>query len=273
MAEPLYRQIAEDLRSKIESSELAPGTRLPTEIELMEQYNASRNTVRDAIKLLTTRGLVEPRPGQGTFVVQKISPFVSTLTSDARSGDESVYLAEVTEGGRTPDLSEPRLEIQRANPVIADALRLDVGAQVVSRHQQRFIDGVPWSLQTSFYPMTFVTRGATRLLEASSIEGGAVRYLAETLGVVQVAYRDSIAVRAPDENEIGFFRLPSDGRVQVFEIFRTGFAEDGSRIRLTVTVYPADRNRFLVNVGDVRKPLAPGANNAALKGAGAHPSG
>ena len=93
--------------------------------------------------------------------------------------------------------------------------------------------------------------------------------------MTQVGYRDSRAVRPPDENEITFFRLPADGRVQVFEIFRTGFAEDGSRIRLTVTVYPADRNRFLVNVGEV-----PGAdeavphptNNAALKGAGAHPS-
>jgi GntR family transcriptional regulator len=37
----------------------------------------------------------------------------------------------------------------------------------------------------------------------------------------------------------------------VFVIFRTGFREDGQRFRLTVTVYPADRNRFVVNVGDV----------------------
>jgi GntR family transcriptional regulator len=209
--------------------------------------------------------------------VEKINPFVSTLTSDARSGDESVYIAEVTEGGRIAELSDPRLEIQRASPVIADALRLNPGDQVVSRHQQRFIDGIPWSMQTSFYPMTFVQQGATRLLEASSIEGGAVKYLADTLGVAQVAYRDSIAVRAPDENESSFFRIPSDGRVQVFEIFRTGFAADGSRIRLTITVYPADRNRFLVNVGKVprsgKSASQPETSNAALKGAGAHPSG
>ena len=74
MADPMYRQIAEDLRRQIEAGELAPGAQLRTELELREKYNASRNTVRDAIKWLITRGLVETRPGQGTFVVQKIDP-------------------------------------------------------------------------------------------------------------------------------------------------------------------------------------------------------
>lgn len=50
MAEPMYRQIAEDLQRRIESGELPPGAQLPTEFELREQYDASRNTIRDAIK-------------------------------------------------------------------------------------------------------------------------------------------------------------------------------------------------------------------------------
>ena len=82
MANPMYRQIAEDLRAQIESGQLEPGQQLRTEIELREHYNASRNTVRDAIKWLTSLGLVETKPGQGTFVVQKIDPFVTTLTGD-----------------------------------------------------------------------------------------------------------------------------------------------------------------------------------------------
>jgi GntR family transcriptional regulator len=77
MANAVYRQIAEDLRERIESGQLKPGQQLRTEIELREHHNASRNTVRDAIKWLTNLGLVETRPGQGTFVVQKIAPFVT----------------------------------------------------------------------------------------------------------------------------------------------------------------------------------------------------
>ena len=50
MAEPMYRQIAEDLQHRIEVGELKRGSQIPTEIDLREHYEASRNTVRDAIK-------------------------------------------------------------------------------------------------------------------------------------------------------------------------------------------------------------------------------
>lgn len=254
MREPKYREIADDLRSKVESGDLRPGSRLPTEIELMDQYDASRNTVRDAIKLLITRGLVETRPGQGTFVIEKINPFVTTLTGDPTQGnnDERIYLAEVRAKGRVATSSEPVVEIHLASPVFADALRVAERTQLISRHQRRYIDGTPWSLQTSFYPMSLVTElGASQLIQAIDIPNGAVAYLAEEFGLKQVGYRDSVAVRTPEENEAAFFRLPTDGRIPVFEIFRVGFDQNGNRFRLTVTVYPADRNRFLIHVGEV----------------------
>jgi len=264
MPEPMYRQIAEDLRGKIEVGDIAQGAQLPTEIELMEQYDASRNTVRDAIKLLTARDLVETRPGQGTFVVERINPFVTTLTEDPVTsrggGEQNVYIAEVQAGGRTANVSVPRVEVQQAGATLADALRINEGDQVVSRHQQRFIDGTAFSLQTSFYPMSLVQRGAARLIEATDLEEGTVAYLANTLGIKQAGYRDSIEVRPPDETEASFFRLPADGRVPVFEVYRVVFDEEGNRIRLTITIYPVDRNRLVVNVGDV-PPRLPAANN------------
>lgn len=250
MAEPMYRQIADDLRRKIETGELKQGSQLPTEIDLREQYDASRNTVRDAIKWLTTRGLVETRPGQGTFVTERITPFVTTLTGPPEGGDEDVYLAEVKAYSRTPDTSEPRVEMQRAMGSVANALHIEEGTHVVSRHQQRYIDGTPWSLQTSFYLMTLVEQGATKLIQATSIEGGAVAYLAAEFGIKQVGYRDSIAVRVPNEAETAFFKIPADGRISVFEIYRVGFDGMGKRFRLTVTVYPTDRNRLVANVGE-----------------------
>jgi len=263
MPEPMYRQIADDLRGKIEVGEIAQGAQLPTEIELMEQYDASRNTVRDAIKLLTARDLVETRPGQGTFVVERINPFVTTLTEDPVTGrgggEQNVYIAEVQAGGRTPTVSVPRVEVQQANAAMADALRIEEGDQVVSRHQQRFIDGTPFSLQTTFYPMGLVRRGATRLIEATDLPEGTVAYLADTLGIKQVAYRDSVQARPPDETETSFFRLPADGRVPVFEVYRIAFDEEGNRIRLTITIYPVDRNRLVVKIGDV--PSRPAATS------------
>jgi GntR family transcriptional regulator len=98
--------------------------------------------------------------------------------------------------------------------------------------------------------MALVERGATDLLLAADIPRGAVAYLKEH-GIEQAGYRDTIAVRPPDENETRIFKLPADGRVPVFEIFRVAFDKDGNRIRLTVTVYPTDRNRLRIDVGEV----------------------
>ena len=103
MPEPMYRHIAEDLRAQIESGALARGSQLPTELELRERYEASRNTVRDAMKWLMNLGLVETRPGQGTFVVEKIDPFVTTLVTDVNplSSDKETGLGTV--GSTPPD--------------------------------------------------------------------------------------------------------------------------------------------------------------------------
>ena len=104
MGEPLYRMIAEDLRAKIESGELPadPGGALPTEKDLQKSYGASRNTVRDAIKFLTQLDVIETRPGQGTFVVEKPAPFVTTLTDYPDRSNAKTYVAEVKADGRTP---------------------------------------------------------------------------------------------------------------------------------------------------------------------------
>ncbi len=262
-ADPMYRQIAEDLRRQIETGELLPGQQLRTELEFREKYSASRNTVRDAIKCLITWGLVETRPGQGTFVVEKIIPFVTTLTGDPRTGfgggeDEiyDLYDMEVKAERREPEASAPRVEIQGAPSRIASELQLPVGTSVVSRHQQRFIDGTPWSLQTSFYPMSLVEQGALRLVQATNIEQGTVAYVAETLKIEQAGWRDLITVRNPDETETAFFKLPDDGRVSVIETRRTAFDDTDTPVRLTVSVYPADRNQFAVNVGRVPAEVA-----------------
>ena len=256
MAQPMYQQIAEDLRKQIESGALAQGSQLPTELELRARYNASRNTVRDAVKRLISLGLIETRPGQGTFVTMKVDPFVTVLTADPAGvsvGEGgATYLSQVSAEHRRPDVTIPRVEVQTPPEVIARRLRVLMNTQVVSRHEQRYIDDVPWSMQTSFYPMEFITRGATRLLMAEDIEGGAVRYLGRALGLEQVGYRDWITVRSPDHNEQAFFGISHEATV--FENFRTAFDQHKRPMRVTVTIFPTDRNQFIVNVGDVPDP-------------------
>jgi GntR family transcriptional regulator len=258
MAEPLYREIAEDLRRKIDEGELEQGEQLRTEDELMDLHRASRNTVRRAIKELSVRGLVYTLHGKGTFVTEEVPPIVTTLTTGPKTGggggEGRVYTAEVAASGREATAGDPRVEVQKANPAVADSLRIPEGTDVISRHQERFVDGRPWSLQTSFYPRSLEER-APRLLDPASIEDGTVAYLLEC-GIEQAGYRDAIEVRRPNPTETEFFRLPSDGHIEMVEIYRVAFDQDNNRVRLTITVYRADRNRFVINVGNV--PISEG---------------
>jgi GntR family transcriptional regulator len=201
--------------------------------------------------------------------VDRLDIFVTTLSADTETGlgggEGVAALSEVKARGRTPKSDIPRVEIQRAEGVVAEQLGVPLGTPILSRHQQRYIDEKPWSLQTSFYPMELVTKGAQRLIVADDIAEGTVTYLKDELNMEQVGYRDSILVRPPDEIEAKFFKLPDDGRISVVVIVRTGYSgsPDGPvPFRVTVSVFPADRNQFVMNSGSVPDELPPPAADA-----------
>ena len=242
--DPRYRRIADDLRRKIESGQLPPRAQLPTEVELMEQYDVSRNTIRDAMRLLVTRRIIDTQPGRGTFVVERFKPFVTTLSADpetgvAGGGEGEAYEREVSALGRRSTMTDPQVEIKRAPEQVARRLRIEEGGQVISRHQLRFIDETPWSTMTSYYPLEFVQRGATDLIQVHGMKDG-ISYLKEALGIEQAGYQDHIRVRLPTETETRFFQLPASG-ASVIEIHRTAYDVSGQPIRVTVTTFTADR--------------------------------
>ena len=67
----LRHQLAEELRSRIHSGELAPGDKLPSEPELARRPAVSRSSVRAAITMLEEEGFVRRRHGSGTYVTHR----------------------------------------------------------------------------------------------------------------------------------------------------------------------------------------------------------
>lgn len=67
-AVPLYRQIADRLRARIEAGELRPGEQLPTQAEIAEEWECSLQPVKWALRELELAGLVVSRQGVGAFV-------------------------------------------------------------------------------------------------------------------------------------------------------------------------------------------------------------
>ncbi len=67
--EPLADQVIAQLRTQITSGEWPVGSRIPTEVELVEQLGVARNTVREAVRALAHNGLLDIRQGSGTYVL------------------------------------------------------------------------------------------------------------------------------------------------------------------------------------------------------------
>lgn len=78
-----YQMIYQELLEKIKSKEIKPGSYLPSENELMKQYDASRDTIRKALNLLLQNGYIQKNKGKGSLVldVDRIAFPVSGVTS------------------------------------------------------------------------------------------------------------------------------------------------------------------------------------------------
>lgn len=103
----MFRQLADLLRDRILSGDLAPGASLPSELRLAQEYELSRTTVRQAIALLRSEGLVIVEPPRGTFV--RTTEPAETIT--LRKGD--------TASARMPTPAERReLDIGDGVPIL-----------------------------------------------------------------------------------------------------------------------------------------------------------
>ncbi|MFC4608959.1 GntR family transcriptional regulator [Streptomyces maoxianensis] len=83
---PLYQQVAAAIRQGIEDGEFPPGGPLPSEAQLIERYEVSRPTVRNAIAALRSEGLIEVRHGKGSFVKGAPTPPLTIDRSITRTG-------------------------------------------------------------------------------------------------------------------------------------------------------------------------------------------
>ena len=109
---PLWQLIHEDLLTRLNDGEFPE--RFPTDFELVDEYEVSRHTVREAIRRLEGDGLLTRHRGKGTFVNQEAidQPLTSTIYSLFRSL-ESLGLAYPVQHRRLPRWLTRTLSRQR----------------------------------------------------------------------------------------------------------------------------------------------------------------
>ncbi len=138
---PKYYQIAEILRNQISEGLQNPGDQLPTEEALSRTHNVSRGTVREAIRVLVSDGLIRREQGRGTFVAlpqQPASTFftLSSFEDDMRRQD------------RQPSSRVLAAEVIPAVPEVAHRLEIAVEEPVLHIVRLQLVDGQPMIHET-----------------------------------------------------------------------------------------------------------------------------
>lgn len=235
---PAFRQVAADIRQKISAGDYAPGEQLPSERELVETYDVSRPTVRDAITMLRTEGLVTSEHGRGVFVrppasIQRIAR--SRLSREARSRNRGAFLADAAARGFTPSTSV-KIRFEQADVRTAAHLDVPVGTEVTVRDRVMRADGLVVQLAVSRLPRE-LTRG-TAIEEVNTGPGGAYARLEEaghTLG----SYVEHVGARMPRPDESTLLQL-ADG-VPIITVTRVAFTAVGRPVEMNDMVLAADR--------------------------------
>jgi GntR family transcriptional repressor for pyruvate dehydrogenase complex len=138
----LYEQIVRQIQDSIESGALKEGDQLPVERELAVQFKVSRTAVREAMKALHEKGLIEAYPGRGTFIASNAARSIQkTLDRMIRGGpaDSTIHLVVLRE------ILEPEiaaLAAQQSDKETLSALREAIAVMdAAQKDAEAFIEG------------------------------------------------------------------------------------------------------------------------------------
>jgi GntR family transcriptional regulator len=138
---PLYVKLARSLLADIARGRLRTGDRLPTEDELIQAFRVSRITVRQALDILRSRGLVERIAGRGSFVTTPPGVYVMTIASTE----------DVVQAGADSEVRVLEWAAVRPGPAVERRLRLSRQRAYVLR-SVRSRDGAPLCYSETYTP-------------------------------------------------------------------------------------------------------------------------
>ncbi|MDY2777296.1 MAG: GntR family transcriptional regulator [Collinsella sp.] len=144
--ETLHGRVSNYIRSKIYAKEWGPGNRIPSEHDLMDEFEVSRGTVRKAIKTLVDEGLLEQEHGRGTFVCE---PHIAHPGGD-RPFSFAASLGEQGIAFKTEVLFQERIP---ASGEVAERLQIAEGDPVLRLRRVRSTGGKPIMVLDSWTPL------------------------------------------------------------------------------------------------------------------------
>lgn len=216
MSDAVYKQIADDLRRRIERGELAPGDEIPTEAELATRWKTSRGPIRNALASLRNEGFIQTARGRPARVVEP--------KADQRVDMAIPFTRWARDIGAVPGAHTVEIARRRADAYQARALGVPLGTLVVDVLRLRSLDGRPTMLERLTY-----LEPVGKMLFDTDLDAVSITEYLESRGVASSSVQHEIDAVAADHTDAELLdieqgspllrlrRLSRDGDGVVFE--------------------------------------------------------
>jgi GntR family transcriptional regulator len=221
--------LARILRTQIHAGEYRPQDPLPTEEALTRSFGVSRITVRAALRMLADEGLIVRRSGKGTFV--------ALPAQHGRSLWAALTVPDVVYDGQEITRRYTRRRFVRANPGVAESLRISPGGRVLQVEGLMLLGGSPLAHVTLSVP-EFFTRGIST---AEILDRPVIRLISDATGIrVSTVDQWTTASLADKRVADALGIRPGDALLLIERVF---YAADGAPVELAVNRFRTDRFR------------------------------
>ncbi len=240
---PLYYQVSEAIRQRIAQDIYQPGQPIPTEIQLQEEFNVSRETIRKAVSNLVTEGLIDKVRGKGTFVAQpKIVHRIGSIYGSTE---------EIVARGRIPGTTF--LEKSEFSP--PDNMRQEMGlkaSQLVAKVKRlRCADNKPVAILTSYLPLDLVPN----ITRTEFIDGSLYKTLEGVYHLILSEADEVIEAGSVGEQEAGLLKIKKNSPILVVK--RLTFLDNLRVIEKLMAFYRSDVFKYQVKLKGMVKVFPP----------------
>ncbi|MQR95162.1 GntR family transcriptional regulator [Fictibacillus phosphorivorans] len=229
---PLYFQIEEAIKQKIDKGEWESETMIPSEREFAENYEVSRMTVRQAINNLVNEGYLTRRKGKGTFVsAKKIEQKLLGLTS---------FTEDMKSRGFRPASRLISFQKTTAENRVAKALEIKEDQVIYEIKRVRLANDIPMAFETTYVPADLLE------LNESHIKQGSLYSEVENAGFVIDYATQSLEASISREAESEILEITKGAAVLLIK--RQTYLTTGRPLELVQSVYRGDRYKFMIDM-------------------------
>lgn len=234
MPSPKYLEIQNLLLQRIKNGDYQEGQLIPKEVDLAEQLNVSRPTVRHAIRNLVQAGYLERRKKRGTIVTQtKIKQqFTHVIES---------YNTEIQNNGLVAKTQVLNFSTEKANDEVAEALTIKPNTEVYKLVRLRSADNKPVVFVITYLPIAQLPD----LQKIDFTHHSLYSELAKAgLEITHVSRKIEVHPATEEEAQL----LETDIKAPIFYFHTIGFTKDHRALEYSIASYRGNLNYFMVEI-------------------------